>query len=340
MKCSKIKDKNNKICYTDNKDNKGILLIDVSSWLYWVLFSLRNRYITLCEKKKNNVYKNFDDYVSKNSYRFMKESILRFHKTHGTSKVIFAFDSPRANIWRTQYFDEYKSQRRKLTRHRGEDVNFIDILTNIYENILERLSMEINAFSIKIEEAEADDVIAVLVKKISKNNVSNSKIVIMADDYDYFQLLNYPFVSAFNFSGKDFREIIHSDPKKYLRYKILRGDRSDNIPRCQRLDNNSENEIDLSKFNNEEKLRLLNLGLLRIRFICRDEIKLLEEDPKLIIEWMDNDPIFQKDWIRNSYLIDMLYIPKEIENTISSMLKNEYIPFQIPRSPSPSPIFV
>ena len=82
--------------------------------------------------------------------------------------------------------------------------------------------------TIKIEEAEADDIIAIIKKKIREIQ-PNRNIVIVTGDFDYLQLADQ-YTSIIDLKGKLITEKSLGDPKLDLLSKIISGDNSDYIP--------------------------------------------------------------------------------------------------------------
>lgn len=286
----------------------GALLIDVSSWIFWILFSLRNKYLHTRKHYPEFKY-SLSDYIMANVHTAMHRSIERFQETHQTSLLVMARDSCRETIWRLKRYDRYKTQRRNFTRHRGEDIDFSQIFQEIYAKVYERVVEEKGAISLKVETTEADDIIAIVTKElVSKNQM---RVIIIADDNDYFQLLELPKVEAYNLSGISLRDILHGvSPRDYLRSKILKGDRSDNIPACKSIQNLSP--LKLKTLSLWEARTLIKIGMLRTKFMNPEEVCELQSNPRLIRKKMEQDPIFREDYVRNARLIDMHYIPHEI----------------------------
>jgi len=114
-----------------------------------------------------------------------------------------------------------------------------EILTSEWKQMCEEIINEINLFSsflgclpvysIKIPGAEGDDVIACV------STLVNEDCVIVSTDEDFFQLLVSPRISVYNpvkdviYNSTNFKSIMGMDREKFLLYKSLIGDTSDNI---------------------------------------------------------------------------------------------------------------
>ena len=88
--------------------------------------------------------------------------------------------------------------------------------------------MYIVPITIKIDEAEADDIIAIIKKKI-RDIQPNRNIVIVTGDFDYLQLADDN-TSIIDLKDKLITDKSLGDPKLDLLSKIISGDNSDYIP--------------------------------------------------------------------------------------------------------------
>ena len=84
--------------------------------------------------------------------------------------------------------------------------------------------------------AEADDIIAVLVK-----NHPDEKMLILSGDKDFIQLQKYSNVKQYAPIQKKWVEGV--DPKQYIKEHILKGDRGDSIPNFLSADDTFVNGI-------------------------------------------------------------------------------------------------
>lgn len=125
-------------------------------------------------------------------------------------------DCPIQDIWRRQYYSSYKQSR--LERSGGDStvgpmIKYLNTrLTELYQHVL------------RVEEAEADDVIAILTRYYLDLGES---VTIVANDSDYTQLLCWdPRVRILNCKTLEW---VGPDPA-VLANKIRRGDSTDGIP--------------------------------------------------------------------------------------------------------------
>ena len=202
----------------------------------------------------------------------------RFRREYG--EMIIACDS--GNVWRREVFPNYKAGRKKVRDKSGHDwTTIFEIMSKIKDELKEHMPYKV----IELDTAEADDIIAVLVKKYI-----NQKILILSGDKDFIQLHNNrvkqynPVLSKFVGQGET--------PSIYIKEHILKGDRSDGIPNVL-----SDDDV----FVEGRRQRPLT--------------------KKKIASWVDEVfPTFteeeQKNYDRNRKLIDLSLIPPELEAKI------------------------
>ena len=215
----------------------------------------------------------------------------KFRKEYG--EMVIACDSK--NVWRREVFPNYKAGR-KATREKSE--HDWDTIFSMLHTIKDEIRSFLPYKVIELETAEADDIIATLVKR-TQNEVGpnhKKKVLILSGDKDFIQL-HGPNVKQYNpvlnkFVGKG------EDPTIYIKEHILKGDRSDGIPNVLSDDNvfiEGRRQRPLSK--------------------------------KKINEWVNE--VFmtfteeeQKNYNRNRKLIDLNCIPQELEDKINNEFLN------------------
>ena len=198
---------------------------------------------------------------------------LRLHSNRRQNppvKVLLARDCPRKNIWRNQYFTEYKATREKDDSFMGGE--FFKMV--YYDKLLEKTGADMIVYE---NFMEADDIIAVTANYIKQNQEGDYRIYIIANDMDYLQLWDDR-CDIVNLQGKYLVEKKNSyrDGDKNLFMKIVLGDKSDNIQsvfkRCsvKEAEMYYENpEIFQEKVDREDCLERLLLNKIIIDF---DEI--------------------------------------------------------------------
>ena len=217
----------------------------------------------------------------------------KFRKDYG--ELVIASDGKHS--WRKQSFPNYKANRKKNREQSGHDWESIF-------DFLNRIKLELKEFLpykfIELETAEADDVIAVLIRRMERIIGPNhaKKILIVSGDKDFIQLHNDN-VKQYNpilnkYVGKD------ETPGIYIKEHILKGDRSDGVPNILSDDNvfvEGRRQRPLSK----KKLNEL---------ICAGFLYTSLNDEE------------KKNYDRNRKLIDLTCIPQELEEKIKSEFDN------------------
>ena len=217
----------------------------------------------------------------------------KFRKEYG--ELVIA--SAGKHSWRKQIFPNYKANRKKTREQSGHDWESIfDFLNRIKNELKEFLPYKI----IEVETAEADDVIAVLIRKMERVVGPNhaKKMLIVSGDKDFIQL-HSDNVKQYNpilnkYVGKD------ETPSIYIKEHILKGDRSDGVPNILSDDN-------------------VFIEGRRQRPLSKKKINELICAGFLYTELNDEE---RKNYDRNRKLIDLTCIPQELEEKIRSEFDN------------------
>jgi 5'-3' exonuclease len=137
-------------------------------------------------------------------------------------EMVIACDG--GNTWRKQIFPQYKASRKKNREDSGLDWSeFFRILGVVRDEIRENLPFKV----IHLQGLEADDVIATLTQRTQEFG-NGEPVMIISSDTDFVQLHQYKNVKQFSPMKKSFLK--ESDPIRYLREHILRGDSGDGVP--------------------------------------------------------------------------------------------------------------
>jgi len=224
--------------------------------------------------------------VDENLLRHMVLNSLRANKvkfSHEYGEFVIAADGKRS--WRKDVFAFYKANRKR-------DRDASELNWNMIFESLNKIRDELKTYFpyrvIHIENAEADDVIATLIK-----NRTNSfeKVLILSGDKDFQQLQQYPNVKQYSPVLKKF--IVCKNPDNFLKEHIIRGDVGDGIPNFLSTDDSLVSGIRQKPISS-----------------------------KKLETWLHNNPteFCTEDMLRgfrsNEQLIDFDLIPKEIEKNI------------------------
>jgi len=223
--------------------------------------------------------------IEENMVRHMVLNALRAFKVKfgdEFGELVVACDN--TNIWRKQIYPYYKANRKKSQEKSELDWKSIfECLNKIRQELKDNFPYRI----IDVESAEADDVIATLVKY--KHDEQN--ILIMSGDKDFIQLHKYDGVQQYDPVRK--RKIAHDNPKRYLVEHILKGDSGDGIPNVLSPDN------------------CFVVGERQKPMTAKKITQYLTNDPSTI-----EDPIVLRNYHRNQQLIDLSFVPSYIEDKV------------------------
>lgn len=274
------------------KINNTHILIDGSYFIYCSYFNSNYIY-----RKRYPKFKMTNNYDWTKNEKFVnifiltiKKNFKKFKKKFKVSykNMFFVRDCLRETIWRLDFYDKYKADRKSFVKHQNCKLDLGNLFVHAYKKILPKL-MEMFGFNIlKVDNAEADDVISLLAKLMT-NDKKDVKII--SNDSDFHQLLCVK-VKMHEISLNEI--VINEIPnfnilndenymKSLLLFKILKGDRSDNVKGLK---------INKKSFNIENIINLMNK---------KNNINL---------------------FIRNRKLIDSNYIPFKIKEKVLSLYKN------------------
>lgn len=125
------------------------------------------------------------------------------------------------NYWRKEVFPHYKAGRKKSRD--SSDVDWT-LLFSCLDTVREELKVQFPYKVVHTNRAEADDIIATLVKRSD----GKERILIVSSDKDFLQLQKYKHVDQYSFIHK--KMLRCDDPADYLLEHIMRGDKGDGIP--------------------------------------------------------------------------------------------------------------
>lgn len=159
-------------------------------------------------------------------------SILSYKKKFGDTygKMVFCADDRK--YWRRDLFPYYKANRKKARDASKFDWNLIfNTLNKIRDEIREKFPYIV----VQVEGAEADDVIATLVRYSQENELSSGTLIpepqdvlIISGDKDFIQLQKYSNVKQYSPIMKKF--LTTDDPHRVLLEHIMTGDSGDGVP--------------------------------------------------------------------------------------------------------------
>ena len=230
-----------------------------------------------------------DEPLSEDLVRHMVLTSLRSYKTKFSKdfgELVLCYDDK--HCWRKDYFPYYKQNRKKARSESSLDWNeLFDILTKIQNELEENFPYKV----LKINGAEADDIIAILSNKISSTPNLYEEILIISGDKDFIQLHQSDNVKQYSPTLKKF--VVDENPEQYKFEHIIRGDKGDGVPNVLSQDT-------------------VFVEDLRQRPITK----------KKLTEWKENgipEGEIKRNYQRNKTLIDFDSIPNELGELIYNM---------------------
>jgi 5'-3' exonuclease len=216
--------------------------------------------------------------------RHMVLNIIRNHVKNFKSEygeVVLCCDNRK--YWRKELFPFYKANRKKNRDKSDLDWHLIfDMLSKFKQELKDNFPYKV----IDVEGAEADDIIGTLVPRHSRHE----KILILSSDGDFLQLQNYPNVKQYNPSQKKY--VISKNPVMDLKEKIIKGDKGDGIP------------------------NVLSTSDCFVRDLRQKPITQKVLDKLMAESYLEQDETTKANFIRNTTLIDLTFIPEEIKEKI------------------------
>lgn len=223
----------------------------------------------------------------------IRSNRVKFSAEYG--ELIIACDD--RNYWRKTIFPYYKASRKKARQDSGINWNQVfEVLNKVREELREYFPYP----TIKVETAEADDIISTLCHTHGRE-LGGEPILILSGDKDFMQLQKFANVKQYDPVRKKFIE--SRDPEQYLIEHILRGDTGDGIPNFLSSD-------DTFVSNSRQK---------QLRQKTIDEI-LSSDWPE---DWTGMDQELLRNFNRNRMLIDLSQIPSEIKTSIEQELESQ-----------------
>lgn len=250
---------------------------------------ISNLMMQINSNASNQIDENLIRHMVLNSLRMYN---VKFKDEYG--EMIICSDDKK--YWRRDLFPYYKHGRKKDREASPFDWNMIfETLNKVRDEIRENFPYRV----VQVEKTEADDVIGTLCHEfgVYLKNADTEKILILSSDKDFQQLQKFVNVDQFSPMAKKF--IRNTDPDKFLKEHIIKGDRSDGIPNFLSPDDTFINE-GRQKPVTEKKLN----------------------------NWMDQEPEafcdenMLRNYRRNEMLIDLSKIPEEYKQKILDTYNN------------------
>lgn len=230
-------------------------------------------------------------------------SILSNKKKFGPKygEMIICCDG--GNYWRRDQFKYYKAGRKK--NRDKSDLNWkliFDTMSEIKNDLREYFPYRVLSY----DKAEADDIIAILVKYFQDNELVQDglmtepqKTLILSSDHDNLQLHKYSNVTQYSTMQKKFVKPKLS-PHKSIIEKICTGDNSDGVPNIM-----SPDDVFVTEGTRQKPFRKARL----------------EEFYKKGIEACETS-MEKRNYQRNELLVSYDHIPDDVEKKVLEIYNN------------------
>ena len=213
---------------------------------------------------------------------------------HG--KMVIACDS---YSWRKEVFPEYKAARKA---NRATDKHDWPLIFDLIEDTLKDLRENFPYAVIKIDGAEADDIIGALTVHKSTPLIGEDVVIISADK-DFIQLQQYGHVEQWS---PMFNKMIKEDnPRKYLFEHLLKGDAGDGVPNA-----NSHDDV----FTTGSRQKPMTQKQIDKYWDNRDDLEMIMK------------PNIYRNFMRNVQMIDLTNTPDGIREAAINIYENYVYP--------------
>ena len=209
------------------------------------------------------------------------------HVDHGG--FVICCDSPKN--WRKQSFPEYKANRKKRRETDSTDwTSLFEFLHQMIVDLREYFPYKV----MRVEGAEADDIIAVLTQEEMKNPTT-----IISSDKDFIQLQKYEGVQQWSPLTKSF---VKGNPEESLWEKLIKGDVGDGVPNILSSDDT-----------------LVTEGK-RQRPVSKKKMELWKTDRS---DWNED---MKRNFNRNEIMVDLEKTPESIRINIINQFREQVPP--------------
>ena len=214
---------------------------------------------------------------------------IKYKKTYG--EIVICTDTQ--SSWRKGVYPYYKAHRKAIREKQKSEkgMDWSALFKTIHE-IIDEIDTFFPYKVVSIPHAEGDDVIAVLARNFQE------KSIIISSDKDFTQLHKYKNIKQYSPIQK--KMLNGSEPYKYLKENIIRGDKGDGVPNILSADDCIVEGV-------------------RQKPISKKKIEL----------WMNEKPAdfcvngMSEKWKRNQQLIDFDFIPTDISQSIMDQYLKE-----------------
>ncbi|CAL5333554.1 unnamed protein product [Camellia sinensis] len=166
---------------------------------------------------------------------------LFFSRVSLTDPVIAVIDGERGNEYRRQLLPSYKAHRKKFSRQNSVSQRFSKVPVWRSHRVVIDVLKKLNVPVVKIEDHEADDVVATLVDEVLQRGY---QVVVASPDKDFKQLISedvqivMPMLELDRWSFYTLKHYVaqyNCDPSSDLSLRCIMGDEVDGVPGIQHV---------------------------------------------------------------------------------------------------------
>jgi hypothetical protein len=226
----------------------------------------------------------------------LRHTVLNIYRTYrqkfrDAGEIVLCHEG--GKCWRNSVFPQYKQNRTKAKA--SSDIDWKTVYGMI-DGIREEIRDVFPYRHMRVQGAEADDVIATLTKHYS----ANEQIIIVSSDKDFQQLQIYPNVRQWSPVTKGF--VVCKNPTEFLMDHILGGDSGDGIPNIL-----SDDDCFITDGKRQTPLTSKKSAAIQEQIIVMGtRFDTAANMPDKV----------KRNWDRNRCMVDFRYIPVELEQSI------------------------
>jgi len=218
---------------------------------------------------------------------------VKFRKEYG--EMVIACDS---TSWRKEAYPQYKAKRKSNRDESPLDwSHFFTLINGVRDEIKENMHYPV----VQVDRAEADDIVATLVKSTQEFGQSEP-VMIVSSDKDFFQLHRYSNVKQFSPMKRDFAKV--DDAAFYKFDHVCRGDSSDGVPNVLSVDDTFTEGI---------RQRPMYAKKIQQWYTAKDDSQLMD---------MMGQETY-RNYCRNKSVIDLDCIPEDIVQDINDKYNSQ-----------------
>ncbi|MGL5307929.1 MAG: hypothetical protein ACRC9Y_17655 [Aeromonas veronii] len=271
----------------DSKQLRGVNLVDFSQLVISTMMA------TFKPDEKITV-----DFMRSLCLNTLRANVIKNKQRYPT--IVVCVDNSKDGYWRRDFAYYYKKNRAEKREESDWDW---DTIFEGMATVVQELKDHMPYIVIDLPKTEADDAIGVLCKHIVETSPA-CQILITSSDGDFTQTHKYKQVKQWSPMMKKWVTCKHGSPRNDLRFKIVKGDKKDNVASI-----NARSDYYYTQEEGERAKAISTKKLLDPVLASEDPLSLLDEAQKA-------------RYIENEILLDFDKIPDNIRTPIIDQFEN------------------